>query len=576
MNAAPRAERQALFYSPEVKRVEKLFLADPPAVDRIEFSDEHGGSVTRELAIPYLAGMDEVHVDEAALALRAEGRPLDIADFTVTAGSGAEQGLKLQLAVPARLLEVEFSAAPLAGAVDPNTRLVVRPLNAGRAGPPAYALPPFSLASPLFAPLLGGLSNPVGGVVRLPRIAGSGWLFQLATGEALDKLQPIPFPLSIRRVRIDALPRNVRIELLGPPQSVLWGQPEVLLPESGEQPVSFTPAAQNVLAAALPTAQGTLPVRLVFHSDAGGTLAVTRRRLQASYLARPLAAQTTQRLAGAWTPLTLNAPTGRQASGSRARLLARLLDRELNDASPLAEAQPPGGGLRLRGERRLACAVAVAPRPGEAAGAPVPLVALRLFLATRDAAEAVLQLHPDVAGLPGPPAGDPVVVQCAAGSAGWVDFVLRQDLPVISAGAPLWVSLRSNRGEVLWHGCGDGKVWLDAGRGAAWQSPGLPLAAGQAPLVQLFHRPSPAQAASAPRVALRCGTRELSSDLLAGATPRSENEWLCADFSLPSALLTELALAKGAPRAATTIHLATRRLLDLIFDDLVLIYDPFG
>ncbi|HQO30321.1 MAG TPA: hypothetical protein PKY22_12505, partial [Accumulibacter sp.] len=116
MSAAPRAERQALFYSPEVKRVEKLFLADPPPVDRIEFSDEHGGSVTRELAIPYLAGMDEVHVDEAALAFRAEGRPLDIADFTVTAGSGAEQGLKLQLAVPARLLEVEFSAAPLAGA----------------------------------------------------------------------------------------------------------------------------------------------------------------------------------------------------------------------------------------------------------------------------------------------------------------------------------------------------------------------------------------------------------------------------------------------------------------------------
>jgi len=580
------AERQALFYSPSATRAERLRFENRLAVvDRIEFTDENGGSVSRELAIPYLAGMDEVRVDEAALALVGEARPIDIAGFSVSAGSGAEQGLKLQLAVPARLSEVEFSAAPLAGAVTPDTRLVVRPLINGRAGPPAYAFPPFSLASPLFAPLLGGLSNPVGGIVRLPRIAGSGWLFQLATGESIDKLQPIAFPLSIKRVRIDALPRKVRVELSGPPVSVLWGQPETLLPESGEQPIGFTPAAQSALSAALascsaassPTPPSTLPLRLAFHSDAGGTLAVTRRRLQARYLVRPLGPRATVRLAGGWTPLTLDAPGGRPPAASSGRLLARLLGRELNDASPLAEDRPAGGGVRLRGDRRLACATAIAPRPGEAAGSAVPVVALRLFIETPQEAEAVLQLHPDVAGLPGPPIGEPVVAQCAAGEAGWRDFILRQDVPVISVGAPLWISLRSNRGEVFWHGMSEGKVWLDPGRGGVWQAAGLPLAAGSSPSIQVFHRP--AEPAPAPRVALRLADRELAADLLDGATSSGNGEWQRAAFALPAALSNPLALGRvtpDRPRAATTIHLASRQAMDLIIDDLVLSYDPYA
>lgn len=581
-----RAERQALFYSPSAPLAERVLVGDRlTVVDRIEFTDEHGGSVQRELAIPYLAGMDEVRVDQAALSLVAEGRPIDIAEFTVTSGSGAEQGLKLQFAVPARLLEVEFSASPLAGAVAPNTRLVVRPLTAGRAGPPAYALPPFTLGSPLFAPLLGGLSQPVNGIVRLPRIAGSGWLFQLATGDSIDTLQPIPFPATIKRVRIDALPRNVRIELLGPSVSALWGQPEALLPESGEQPIAFTPAAQGALAAALLStasstssiAAGTLPLRLAFHSDAGGTLAVTRRTLQASYLVRPLGPRATIRLAGAWTPLTLDAPGGRPPGGASGRLLARLLGRELNDASPLVEDRPLGGGVRLRGDWRLACATAVAPRPGEAAGAAVPVVALRLFIETPRDAEVVLELHPDVAGLPGPPVGEPVVAQCVAGHVGWLDFILRQEVPVISAGAPLWISLRSNRGEVLWHGTANGKVWLDPGRGGAWQGAGLPLAPETSPLVQVFHRPS--DPAPPPRVALRFADRELVADLLDGATASGSGEWQRATFALPAALSHQLALGRvtpDRPRAATTIHLASRQAMDLIVDDLVLTYDPFA
>jgi hypothetical protein len=588
-----RSARQPLFYASDITVGQLTLLAfgalEPAPTDVISFEDEAGGDVDRELAVPFLAGMDEFVVTEAELAFRAADMPLDVTRYQVRPGPGG--GIALSFPGPVLLRKVVLRHEAIVAPTD-TLRLVVRPMADGVAGPPILAAPDFDPPGPdsgasMFARILTGLDMEALGNSRyaltFPDLLGTDWLLQLATGNSAVALRPMADAPTVERIVIAATPNNLSLTLGGSPPIPLWSNPGALMPASGEQRVSFLPIAQRrlgeALAGAAPDAV-TLPLTLHFHSDSGGCVEVTHRALDGEYRVRPLGGEpATLRLKGGPAPLVLNAPAGRRPSFGRMSLTARLTGRSLNAGSPPAFAEGAGHGLRATPDRAVAARVPIAPRTGEPA-APVPLASVALRLDTPVAAELVLELRADAAGGPGAIVAPPVVRQFEAGFADWAEFVLAAPLPV-PAGTVLWAAIRLTRGTALWHadgGSGAGGPALarvSADRGSSWGDASILLAPPGRLLVQAFHLDGSPQ--RRPEVRFFDGTMLHPSDWLAGAEADSETEFRVGDFSFPEAILDRLAATAPLPgqlRADTQILLYSPSVLDLVLAGALLGYDP--
>jgi hypothetical protein len=589
------AAAQALFYSrTDLSRSQLVQLVagvfpNAADLDRIEFGEEEGGTADRELAIPFLADMDEVVVDAAELRLAARELQQDVTGYSVTAiSSGDDQGVVLALDTPARLAKVVLDAPD---APPPTAHLVVRsaqPRQGGgfSFGPPIFAHPPFALPSKLYDPVLGGLTvTPVSGKglqVAFPATPGSGWLFQYATGNDPTTLTPIPFASSVRRVVIEAAPRGLTVLVAGrdgAPDTVLWSYANALLPDVGTQVVSFTPVAQKRLAAALAAvgagaADVTLPVPLRFSSSSGGLVGIEARTLQAHYVVHPLGpAPTTVSLAGGWTPLDLSAP-GLRPSGGELRIVAKHRGHVLNDGSPVPPVAAPSAGVRVDSGRWAAVAASFAPAAGAAPGSPLPLVAVRVPLEVTAPAEAALELRADAAGTPGAVLAPPVVRRLQPGGDPWVTFEPAEPLPLPAGTVPVWVSLRTTKGEVRWFAGPPGNARISADSGATWGEVDALLLPTAAPLVQLFHAvPDPPPA---PAVQLQLGEESLGEIAFGEPHGRDPREFATATTDVPQPVLDALARGSGPGRVTTRVLVFSRAVVDLVVSTWSLDYDPAG
>jgi hypothetical protein len=582
-----------LLYSPALAAATlkqyALGVFEPEDTDLVVFEPQ-GGVVQRELAIPFLPGMDSVVVERARLQLRSRPRDLEV-EFDARPGS---PGIIVQLRRPARLLSIAVEYAIPPAFATQTVRVVVRDVqlqNGSPAiGPPVYAQPGFGAPGPMFPPPLAGMSltpTSTGAVLGFPRPIGQAWLIQLATGDDPVKLNAIDVSPTVRSVVVDAAPDNFSLALrLANESPQLWGHPDLFLPEVGLQEVDFSPLAQKRLAELLTEADAestvTLSVALEFRSDGGGAVAIASRALDARYQVEALGTGAQVfRLGGDITALDLNAPAARHPTRIIADVTVRPLGRELNAGSHEPPVERPSHGLKVRPELLVAgAATFVAPDPLRLSLSP--LVSIRVFVSSSSATEAVLDIRADVDGLPGEPIAPPVVRQFAAGFRGWAEFDLEKTWVPVAGSTTLWVSLRTNQGELLWFEAtgGDesstgGLVSLD--RGASWGACSDTLAPPLALLIQLFHTvPDPQPA---PSIRLHHGAELLAEDFLrAGGRALDRHgprEFVVEGSSLPSPVGRVLGAQPGTGKVVTRLSLFSRVVADVQFTRLTLEYDPF-
>ena len=562
-------------------------------LDVVAFDAETGGSADRELAIGLLPDMDEVVVDAAELQFQARSFVQEIDGYSVTNGpAGADAGIVLALDTPAALQKVVIDTPaqvmrPTAG----GHTLVVRSAEPGPGGfsfgPPIFAAPPFALPSPMYDPILGGMSvSAVAGnrtQLTFPGTTGSAWLIQLALGDEATKLSPVAFAPAVHSVTIDAAARDLTLVVPGSggaDDTLLWSNANALTPASGTQVATFTPVAQKQLSAALRAAgpgDVTLPIALRFSASARGRIGITGRTLQAHYRVHPLAATPAQAaLRGGWTPLALSIPAARRPARGALQLTARHLGRALNDASPVPPPALPSSGVRVDGGRTIAVPAAFAPRASQAAGDALGLVSVSVPLRALGDAEVGLELRADAGGGPGAILAPAVVRRLVAGVATWVAFDLDAELALATGGAPLWVSLRMTQGALHWFGDhageGVGSARLSADGGQTWGDVDPLLAPPATPLVQLFHAEPP----SAPELALRIGDELLPPLTLTGPVPEDPTEFRLAATALGAPLLDALGAAPGSGRVARELLVFARAVIDVTIAGLTLDYDPPG
>lgn len=581
---------QSLFYSLDVAESELLSLvygaAEQPAVDTIKFADEAGGDEDRELALAFLPGMDAVVVTDASLRFRVGDFSQDVTQFSVSPGPSGK-GIVLKLPAPARLAKLDLSyVVPPA----PTARLLVRPVLDSGFGPSMFVAPPLAPPSDAYSdPRPGVAVTPMPGgrfLVTFPNLLTSAWLLQLATGDKPEDLSILSVVPTVNRVALAAAPRNLSIVLRGPPDTPLWGNANLLLPESGEQTVSFLPLAQRRMSDALTAsspAAVTLPISLRFHSDCGALLEVTQRALSGHYTVDPLGgAPRTLRLGGRAAPLVLKAPGGLHPRDGAATATARLLGRALNAGSMPAPVSLPGRGLSVSTDRMVAAPLRIMARglPGEAPAAPVPVAAVALRVTARAAAELALELRADAAGRPGAVMAPAVVTQLVADFDEWLDVVLPTSPPA-APGSVIWLSIKLTKGEVYWHtgqAASEGAGFVSIDRGASWGEATTSLQEAAPLLAQAFHAVAPPF--QRPTISIRSGASLLLADWFTGAvptTPKPESkEFRSAAAAFPQIVLDRLAAApaNGAARAETTLLLYSDAVLDLVIGDAVIAYDP--
>jgi hypothetical protein len=420
-----------------------------------------------------------------------------------------------------------------------------------------------------------------------PAAQGSAWLLQYATGDDATGLQPVAERFTVRKVTVDAAATDLSLVIPGATAEdaavPLWSHPGALLPAAGEQEINFTPLAQKHLAAALArlgTTAGpqTLPIPLRFTAAGGGAIRVVAKTLQARYVVRPAGPDpVTLRLGGDWVPLELRAPAGRRPGATSMRLRARHLGRELNQGSGQPPAARPRAGLRVGAGRLAATSLPCTPSGRDPT---VPLASARVYALAVEAVEVVCELRADAAGAPGPLLAAPMVKQLEPPATppprpDWVEFELPASGATVAVPATVWVTLRTNRGELRWFTGegGDGRVSLDAG--SSWGAVDAALAATGAPLAQLFH------AVDAPQPPV--------IDVLVDGAPAGSVGFEAVagsplEFVTPAGLAPPApvvgALATGAAgdggRAALAPALFSRAVADLTVEQLTLSYDPFA
>ncbi len=574
---------------------EALGEAEAADVDTLEFP-EAGGTVERELAIPFLPYMDEVRVNLAEFVLHGVGRELAIANYTVSESYGSDRGRVIALDAPAQLRKVEIRRASSFLTFPRPLRLVVRPATRANGGfsfgPPIFADPPFHLPGNLYAPVLGGMTVNYYADGRtllvLPNVLGTAWLIQYAVGDEATALTAADVTFEVLKVTVTAAPINLSLVVPAAEGDIMLARfPNALLPSAGLQPVGFTPIAQKVLSDRLKASgsdQVTLPIPLRFAAESGGAVGIRSHTLTARYVVRPLGAGSqTLALRGDWTRLTLQAPARLRPESGTVRLVVTALGRALNEGSPLPQATRPSSGVLVTPEQWAASPMPFLPPAPATVGSIVPLASVRVYVQAWDEAEVVAGICADVGGAPGPVVTPPLVRKLGAMTSGWVEFELPAPLPIVAGLAPLWVLIRSTRGRLLWFGQGPGSVRVSLDRGGSWGTVDPVLSPPLAPLVQLFHVVADPQ--PLPAVSLYQGATLLAADLLAGAnvsqtTPR---EFVVEDLALPPGLLDLLATttgsASGAPassgRLATTLHLLSRAALDVTVEEMTLAYSPY-
>lgn len=591
-----------LFYPPGTKAAELRMMAagiSDAVHDTVEFKEEDGGEETRELAIPFMPGMDEVRVEEAQVNLIGVTRQLDLTGYAVTKSpSGNDAGLVLSLQKPARLRRITIEGLSEAMLKDfaVNKHLVVRPAQkqgGGFAfGPPIYAQPNLDPPGKMYDRVLAGLDvqRVTGGLsITFPNTAGSAWLIQMAQGSdpmklasKTEELSAIDFDGTVSKVVVSSAPLDLSLVIAGDGAAdiPLWSHPDYLWPEMGAQEVNFAPVAQNHLTGRMkqigPGASAvTLPVPLRFTSAAGGAVEMRSRRITARYSLNPLKPDTSVELdqRGNWTTLGLTAPAGLRPSSGTARLTARLKGWELNGGSMLPPLGRPGSGLRVGGERRCAVALPFTPAGGAAAGSLLPLVSARLYLGAWEPSEAALEIHQDSSGSPGPLLTPPIVKQVEKGFEDWLEFELAAPQQVATGGPPLWLVLRSTRGELLWFGSGEGVSRVSNDSGRTWGVAEPLLAAEAAPLAQLFHAsedPLPP-----PVLRVQLGEAVLTENLLTSPVTRvpeaAPREYIKEEIALPEKALDALR-DTGGGRAE--LRLFSRSVMKVVVENFVLFYSP--
>ena len=423
--------------------------------DSVRFG-EPGGDVDLDLAVPFLAGMDEVVVDAARLTLCGVDTEVAVDGWhTVNGPSG--NGMFVLLDHPARLRRLVI-AEPAAAA---GQFLVVRAATLGATGAATAGVPlaadrDFS-AGEMLPPALArlGVSGQGSGrlTVTLPASAGQAWLVQYATGDSVAALTAVTVAPQVFSVTILPAPEDVSLALRagdGAPEQPLWQHPGAML-AAANQLADFTPAAGARLGQALATlnaaggAAATLGLPLRFHSTRGGILGIRDRRLDVSYLARPLGRTPAPlTLDGGWQDLALDAPV-RPPTASKLRLAGRHRGLAVNPGSGVPPVAAPPSGVRVRSGRVVAAPVAWATPPG----GPSPLAQVRLYAVPLGETEVVCEVRRDAAGAPGELIAPPAVTRVERrATPGWVAFGLTAPVPL--APGPLWVTARTNRGELDW------------------------------------------------------------------------------------------------------------------------------
>ncbi|MGC4084812.1 MAG: hypothetical protein QM736_22540 [Vicinamibacterales bacterium] len=471
--------------------------------------------------------MDAVRVGRARLQVRARGREMD-AEFS--AHQAAMPGVVVALPRVARLRKIRltFTIPPEALLPGQSARIVLRSAakqgDGFTVGPPLFADPGFDAPGPMFPRPLSGMSvawSPSGAVLTLPFLLGDAWFVQLATGDEAVKLTPIAISPAVSFVRIDAVPRDLVVTLKRASESPqIWGHPDLFLPDAGTQDIDFSPLAQkqltDALAAAQPGQSVTLPVTLDFSSSSGGDLAVASRELDARYTVDAAgAAGTTVELGGSLTPFTIDAPAALRPVSASIDVTVTPLGRELNAGSTEPPTANPTRGVRVRQQAIVAVSATFVARDAQNPGAS-PLVSVRLRVHAPAAAEAVVEIRAAAAGIPGAVLGGAAVRQIAKGFDDWLEFELPSPWTPSAAESPLWVSVRTNSGDVYWFTSPDADpesdVMASVDGGATWGSPQAALAEAERVLVQLFNAvPDPQPE---PAIRVQRGSLIVSGNLL--------------------------------------------------------------
>ena len=568
--------------------------------DSVRFG-EPGGDVDLDLAVPFLAGMDEVVVDAARLTLCGVDTEVAVDGWhTVNGPSG--NGMFVLLDHPARLRRLVI-AEPAAAA---GQFLVVRAATLGATGAATAGVPlaadrDFS-AGEMLPPALArlGVSGQGSGrlTVTLPASAGQAWLVQYATGDSVAALTAVTVAPQVFSVTILPAPEDVSLALRagdGAPEQPLWQHPGAML-AAANQLADFTPAAGARLGQALATlnaaggAAATLGLPLRFHSTRGGILGIRDRRLDVSYLARPLGRTPAPlTLDGGWQDLALDAPV-RPPTASKLRLAGRHRGLAVNPGSGVPPVAAPPSGVRVRSGRVVAAPVAWATPPG----GPSPLAQVRLYAVPLGETEVVCEVRRDAAGAPGELIAPPAVTRVERrATPGWVAFGLTAPVPL--APGPLWVTARTNRGELDWFAAAlaldeQAGALLSLDGGSTWASPDGGLAPAGRPITQLLDQVDPGTRPP-PTLQLRIGAAPAGNLSLAPGAATGEyaeavptlpstvlDALLAPDLAPPTTPVTPAPASTSAPgpRRRTTLSLWSPDLLDLTIHALTCSYDPFA
>ena len=591
----------ALFYEGSLSASDlRKAMADRSSIapKPLSFDSETGGAIARNLAMPFVVGMDAVRITSAQLGLRIPAGEREITPKVGEVENGTGRLIDLgqpdvltafELAPPGEDPSVfqQYLASAEANAVgDKNTmRLVVRPAalsGDNPYGPPAFVNPPLPAVGTMYPAALDGIIPTIletGNLkISLPPVSGQAWLVQFSQGAEAKDLAPLPFAASVVRVWVAKQPRDLTLVAKGVAgaEVVLWTHPGVLPAGTDVGAIDFLAVAERQLAGrfadAAKTSPTTLALPLELRCKSAAAVDVTTRVLDGLYEAHAITDPVAISLGGAWAKQVLNLPGGRRPTGSALKVRLRHQGRAVNGGqvpSPVL----PTRGMRVAGEHQVARALALDPLPGAAPGSSVPVVAARVCLATDGDAEAVLTLCQDAAGAPGALVAAPVVVSVLAKTRGWIEFPLATPITLTANQPRLWVILRRTRGEIFWLAEGAGDVRASSDKGKTWALVEPVLVEPEAPLVQILHAEAPP--AQIPPVALALGTRWLTTSLMSGLADSTTGEWATDTLSLPGALLDVLGQRPEPKRGPTEILLYTRALMDLSIENAIFTYDPY-
>ena len=540
--------RAAAFYAPQARLVATYaqLVDDLQRVSAIQF-DAPNDVVDRELGIPFMAAMDDITVDTAQFELRAGSMVIDAPGSPRDFGTGA---VVIDLGTEGRLTEIELTSDsfwPPSTAAD-GARLVIRAATKSggsyTAGAPLIAEPGFG--GGMFGTLLGGMTVNTRRV-RFAPIAGTAFIVTWAKGDSATSLAPEGTKkLGVKRVKVEAVPRDVSITLVsGATEVPVWNQPGPLLP-GNLQSVSFVPAAERLLREQLATgAPPTLAVTLRFRSASVARLEITSPTLTATYHAEPAAQPLHAALRGSPERIALEAPATRAPSATELRVTAKYLGRMLNGAHDEPPTQPPVSGLRIDGTRSVAARTMLR---------PATLASVRMQIVALQPSEVVVELLADAAGGPAAPLGPHVVRQLAAPFVGWLEIELPAPVPVDAEF--VWISLRATKGEVVW--CCDSDenaaARLSDARRASW----TPAQALLQPRVQLFDSVPPP-----PQLDVR-----LPGSVAWTLAQTGPVDYAATAATLPQPIRTQLAAAQGNGRATSQFDLYARAAIDLALADI--------